>query len=77
MPRFLFALSTGEEGRRAGVVMGESFTDALQTLTQQVTVNAGDMLEIGVNGFPPARYECVLSVETGMGAWRPAGQLAA
>ena len=77
MPRFLFALSTGEEGRRSGVVMGESFTDALETLTQQVTVNEGDTLEIGVNGFPPARYECVLSVETGMGAWRPAGQMAA
>ena len=77
MPRFMFALSTGEEGRRSGVVMSESFTDALETLTQQVSVNEGDTLEIGVNGFPPARYECVLSVETGMGAWRPAGLMAA
>jgi hypothetical protein len=77
MPRFLFALSTGEEGRRAGVVMGESFSEALETLTQQVSVSEGDTLEIGVNGFPPARYECVLSMETGIGTWRPAGLMAA
>ena len=77
MPRFLFALSTGEEGRRAGVVMGESFSEALETLTQQVSVNEGDTLEIGVNGFPPARYECVWLADSASSSWRPAGQLAA
>ena len=75
MPSFQFSLSTGQTGRRAGIVHGETFSDALTTLGAQMDVHEGDTLEIGVNGFPPARYECVWTDE-GQG-WRPTGLLAA
>jgi len=40
-----------------------------------VTASAGDMLEIGVPGFPPARFECVSGLGENM--WRPTGLMAA
>lgn len=77
MTRYSFALSTNDEICRAGIVTSDSFSDAMKLLGEQMDVKSGDTLEIGVNGFPPARYECVLSLDDGEVLWRPSGLLAA
>ena len=77
MPRFKFALSGPEEVREAGIVQSESFADAMRAIDEQASVvEEGDTLEIGVPGFPPARYH-YLGMVRGRRSWRPAGQLAA
>jgi len=76
MSRFSFAVS-GLESRQEGVIESDSFRDAVDALGQHVEVKTGDMLEIGVLGFPPARYECVGSIRSGYPIWMPAGQAAA
>ena len=77
MPRFQFALSNTHQVREAGIVQSDSFSDALTAISEHVEAREGDTLEIGVPGFPPARYECVWSMDQGASAWRPAGQMAA
>ena len=77
MPRFQFAVGSREAVREAGIVNSDSFTDALDAIGAQMELYEGDTLEIGVNGFPPARYEYVLTLEPGEPAWRPARRLAA
>ena len=77
MPRFQFALSNTQQVREAGIVQSDSFSDALTAISEHVEAREGDTLEIGVPGFPPARYECVWSMDRGASAWRPAGQMAA
>jgi hypothetical protein len=77
MPRFQFALSTTQQVREAGIVQTDSFSDALSAISEHVDAHEGDTLEIGVPGFPPARFECVWSMEQGSSAWLPAGRLAA
>ena len=74
MTRFEFALKSPDEIRQAGVVQSESFSDALSLVSKHVSVQDGDTLEIGVAGFPPARFECVWSLDEGTGAWKPAGR---
>ena len=59
--------------RRDGVIESDSFTDAVDTLGREVVVTKGDVLEIGVYGFPPARYECVGLLEGTRPVWFPAG----
>ena len=76
MPRFKFALSGPEEVREAGIVQSESFAEALSAIGEQSAIVEGDTLEIGVPGFPPARYH-YLGLVRGQRSWRPAGQLAA
>ena len=78
MSKFQFAISSGPESiRQAGVVESDSFDDAVVLLGRQIVVQAGDSLEIGVAGFPPARYQCVGAVKNGAPVWIPAGQMAA
>lgn len=78
MSKFQFAISSGPESvRRAGVVECASFDDAVSLLGTKLPVHAGDSLEIGVLGFPPARYHCIGAVKNGRPVWVPAGQLAA
>ena len=77
MPRFMFALSTTELVREAGVIKSETLAQALDLVGEHATINAGDMLEIGVKGFPPARFECVSTMIKGSPLWRARGQLAA
>lgn len=77
MARYSFALSTNQEICRAGIVTSDSFSDAMKLLGEQMEVRSGDTLEIGVHGFPPARYECVVSLGDGEVEWRPSGLLAA
>jgi hypothetical protein len=78
LSKYQFAISTGLEAvRQAGVVESDSFDDAVTLLGEKIPIRAGDSLEIGVSGFPPARFHCVGSVKNGRPVWVPEGQLAA
>jgi hypothetical protein len=78
MSKYQFAISSGPESvRQAGVVESNSFDNAVVLLGERIPVRAGDSLEIGVAGFPPARYNCVGAVKNGRPVWVPSGQLAA
>ena len=76
MTRFTFSLSKSGVASDAGAVISESFGDALAALAREPQVAIGDTIEIGVPGFPPARYECVVVGETGR-ALQPVTRLAA
>ncbi|MGH7617207.1 MAG: hypothetical protein ACREPM_08275 [Gemmatimonadaceae bacterium] len=75
MSKFCFSLS-GTVTRREGVIESDSFRGAVDALAEQVDVHAGDVLEIGVTGFPPARYECVGELQR-LPVWMPARPMAA
>ncbi|MBX6331576.1 MAG: hypothetical protein IRY91_07000 [Gemmatimonadaceae bacterium] len=75
MPRFEFSLSSpAARNRMAGAVTSASFSDALEAIAEQAEVEEGDTLEIGVKGFPPARFEYSTSADDGVVSWRPAGR---
>lgn len=77
MSRYQFAISSGPESvRQAGVVESESFDGAVILLGERISVRAGDSLEIGVTGFPPARYSCVGALKS-RPIWVPEGRMAA
>ncbi len=76
MSKFSFAVN-GVDSRREGIIESDSFRDAVDALAQHVDVKAGDLLEIGVFGFPPARYECLGEMHSGRAIWVPANRLAA
>ena len=77
MYRFQFAISSGPEFvRQAGVVESDSFDEAVVLLGKKIPVRAGDSLEIGVHGFPPARYQCIGELKS-RPIWVPEGRLAA
>ena len=71
MSKFRFALSN-EAVRQEGTVEGDSFVQAVDTLWKHVEVKRGDVLEIGVLGFPPARFECVAEIGEGKVFWKAA-----
>jgi hypothetical protein len=77
MPRYQFAIGGTDAVREAGFVHSESFSEALTAISQRVRAEAGDTLQIGVSGFPPARYECIWAVNGNARSWRPEGLLAA
>ncbi len=77
MPRFMFAMTTSDDHREAGIVQSDSFDNALEAIAEQASPKVGDTLEIGVTGFPPARYECVSLPFAVRPSWVPAGRLAA
>lgn len=78
MSSYQFSISSGPESvRQAGVVESSSFDDAVTLLGERIPVQTGDSLEIGVSGFPPARYHCVGAVKNGRPVWVPQGRLAA
>lgn len=72
MATYTFSLSTSESARQAGVIQSASFHEALRAVGERMSVEQGDTLEIGVKGFPPARYECVESLLDGTVFWQPA-----
>ena len=72
MATYTFSLSTTEEARQAGIIQSASFEEALRLVGERMTVTTGDTLEIGVRGFPPARYECVEALFDGTIFWQPA-----
>jgi hypothetical protein len=76
MSRYRFAVSSSDT-RQEGTIESDSFRAAVDALGEHVTVQLGDVLEIGVNGFPPASYRCVGEVRNGLPIWVPSGQLAA
>jgi hypothetical protein len=77
MSKFCFSVSNLQT-RRDGEIESESFSDAVDELGRQIVVTKGDRLEIGVYGFPPARYECVGLIQGTRPIWFPTGgQLAA
>ena len=78
MSRYRYAISSGPDSvRQAGVVESATFDEAVVLLGRRIPVRAGDSLEIGVSGFPPARFQCIGSVKSGRPVWVPDGQLAA
>ena len=58
--------------RQEGTITSGSFTEAVDGLWKHVEVQRGDLLEIGVLGFPPARFECVASLASGQPFWKAA-----
>lgn len=76
MPQYTFSLSSVDRMREAGVVQSESFSDALEAIDDNCILSEGDTLEIGVDGFPPARFERIRLPDEQLG-WRPRGLLAA
>jgi len=77
MPRFSFAIGGTGLVREIGFVQSETFSDAITAISQRVRAETGDTLEIGVGGFPPAHYECVLAENGSARSWKPRGLLAA
>ena len=77
MATYTFSLSTSEDERQAGIIQSASFDDALCLVGKRMPVSQGDLLEIGVRGCPPARYECVESLIDGTVFWQPAARMAA
>ena len=73
MPRFNFSLGKAGTLREAGEVHSDSFDDALEAIAEQAVVPLGDQREIGVTGFPPARYVMVRTGRKQRG-WKPSGQ---
>ncbi len=76
MSKYRFSV-TNLQSRQEGIVESDSFVDAVSALGKHMTLRKGDVLEIGVYGFPPARFECVGELGEGEPVWFPAGQLAA
>ena len=77
MPQFQFALGKSGEVRKAGTIESETFNGALETINLNVPITEGDMLEIGVHGFPPAKFEWLALTDDSIPAWRPARRAAA
>ncbi len=71
MSKFRFALSNAAV-RQEGTVESDTFVQAVDSLWQHVAVRRGDVLEIGVLGFPPARFECVAEIGEGRVFWKAA-----
>lgn len=77
MATYTFSLSKSEEARQAGIIQSASFDEALRLVAERMPITQGDVLEIGVRGFPPARYRCAESLLDGTVFWLPAAKLAA
>jgi len=75
MSKYRFAL-TSVKLRQEGVIESETFVGAVDALGQQVDVRTGDVLEIGVLGFPPAKFHCVGALNESP-VWMPASAQAA
>ncbi len=71
MSKYRFSLSNPDT-RHEGTIDGPSFVVAVETLWQHVDVHRGDVLEIGVRGFPPARFECAAMLVNGQPMWKQA-----
>ena len=67
-------LGRDEEARILAAQEGHplQLEEALRLVGERMTVTRGDTLEIGVKGFPPARYECVEALLDGSVFWQPA-----
>lgn len=78
MPRFEFSLSGPDETLRlAGAVTSPTFAQAMEAIAEQARVGRGDLLEIGVTGFPPAHFEAYLEGLNDQVNWQQSGKKAA
>lgn len=77
MARYMFSLENNADVRQAGIVQSNDFDEALRCVADRMAIRAGDRLEIGVSGFPPARFECLGLLEDGDVMWAPANRIAA
>ncbi len=77
MAKYTFALGSDADVRQAGVFQSDCFDEALGALGEKISVKKGDTLDIGVTGFPPARFECIAALLDGDVLWRPFNQRAA
>ena len=64
MSRYRFSVSSSDT-RQEGTIESDSFRAAVDALGEHVTVQLGDVLEFGVNGFPPASYRCATDCRSG------------
>ncbi len=62
MPRYEFTIGSSDV-RRKGAVDSDTFKNALDVIAAQANAEAGDLLEIGVRGFPPAKFQYVFSLD--------------
>lgn len=77
MTRFWFAHSRGDVIHRSGALEAPNLVEALRVVARRGNPTAGDRLDIGLAGFPPARYECVFQgFETPL-SWRLINSMAA
>jgi hypothetical protein len=76
MSKYCFSVCSVDT-RQAGVIESESFRAAVDALGKHVDVRAGDRLEIGVLGFPPAVFQCVGDAGVGYPMWVPWNEQAA
>lgn len=74
MARFMFSLESNAEVRQAGIIQSADFDEAIRCVEDRMAIRAGDRLEIGVSGFPPARYECLGLLDDGNVMWAPANR---
>jgi hypothetical protein len=58
--------------RQEGMIESRTFTEAVDGLWKHVDIHHGDVLEIGVLGFPPARYQCISALASGQPLWKAA-----
>jgi hypothetical protein len=58
MSKFSFSVRS-IDSRQDGVIESDSFIAAVDALGEHVKIHTGDVLEIGVLGFPPAHYHSV------------------
>lgn len=72
MATYTFSLGGAEDVVQAGVIESVGFDEALRLVGERISVAQGDTLEIGVRGFPPARYECAEALLDGTVFWKPA-----
>ena len=72
MATYTFSLGGAEDVVQAGVIESVGFDEALRLVGERMSVAQGDTLEIGVRGFPPARYECAEALLDGTVFWKPA-----
>jgi hypothetical protein len=77
MPNFMFAHRSVDGDGEVGFVRSGSFAEAFDAIQEQLPASEGDLLELGVQGFPPARYLCIGKGSMGRPSWRPLAQLAA
>ena len=75
MKRFWFAHVRGEEIHNSGSLVAGTLPEALRCVARRGLPSTGDRLDIGMEGFPPARYECVFQDVDVPLAWRLVNQM--
>ena len=59
MAQFQFALTRNDMLRTAGAIEADTLNEAMFAIEWSTAVDNGDILRIGVSGFPPAQFNCL------------------